>query len=181
MGKQTEAIKTFKLNDYPRGGYRCEIKPPLYIHGTLTDGEMIIGVNDSSQIKNKELSENEEIQSCFIKQKLLEDAGQLKETKFRNIINNSLIICTYGLSLGSTDSIYWEIIKDRLVKSDAIFIISIYDGDLQKYSDIYSSNKQSRIIKESFYINSKATKEEKDKINNRIIVEVNHPLFTNMK
>lgn len=52
MGNNPNLLNNFKLNGYPTS-YSSILEIPFYLHGTLEDGQMIIGVNDFSQIKMK--------------------------------------------------------------------------------------------------------------------------------
>ena len=94
----------------------CILELPFYLHGTLDDGEMIVGINDPSQIESEKLRKNTDLQDTLIKSNLLENAGQLHFQHFKDIINQSELICTYGLSLGASDAQYWEVIKQKLLE-----------------------------------------------------------------
>ncbi|MCI6705270.1 MAG: hypothetical protein MR458_09275, partial [Erysipelotrichaceae bacterium] len=95
---------------------------------------------------------------------------------FKTTIDNSEMICIYGLSIGSTDSYYWKIIKQRLLRSTSLLIIYQYE---KNYTNIhlYYTNALIEKTKRKFYVNSNATEEEIKKINDRIIVEINKKLF----
>ena len=170
------SINNLKISGQPGHGHFVHLESPFYIHGTLDDGEAVIGLNDSSQIKNEIFKENSEILDTLIKTKLLDLAGQLKFLKFKEIISQSDLICVYGLSIGATDSNYWEIIKKRLLTNKAILIIYFYDKDF-KYNHIKKTNFYIKKVKQFFYNNSNATQEEINLIEEKINVEFNNSLF----
>lgn len=169
-------LKNFRIKDYPNTSYSCLLDSPFYLHGTLDDGEMIIGVNDTSQIINSNLKDNEELGDVLIKTNLLNNAGQLHFEEFCNNVKNSDIICLYGLSVGKTDSCYWNFLKNRLVGTGAILIIYHYRKDF-KVNHITQKDRVIKEVKNNFYQNSNATDDEIRNIKNRIIVEINHQLF----
>lgn len=169
-------LKNFRIKDYPSTSYSCLLDRPFYLHGTLDDGEMIIGVNDTSQIINSNLKDNEELGDVLIKTNLLNNAGQLHFEEFCNNVRNSDIICLYGLSVGKTDSCYWNFLKNRLVGTGAILIIYHYRKDF-KVNHITQKDRVIKEVKNNFYLNSNATDDEIRNIKNRIIVEINHQLF----
>ena len=68
----------------------------LHIHGTLDDNEMLIGVNDETQIENAELLDNEYLKWVMIKPYLNIAIDQRKTERAKEIINKSGIICLYG-------------------------------------------------------------------------------------
>lgn len=81
----------------------------LHIHGTTTE-ELILGVNDISQIENEEFINNELYRQWLVKEELNKRFGQNKIQDARNIIDQSIIICVFGMSIGSTDKMWWEYI-----------------------------------------------------------------------
>lgn len=174
-GNNPNLLNDFKLNGYPTS-YSSILEIPFYLHGTLEDGQMIIGVNDFSQIKNEELKNSTELSDALFKSSLLNQAGQLHLEQFTSLINETEIICTYGLSIGRTDAYYWKIIKERLLKSKSILIIYYYDKTYVN-AHISLTNRITNQVKSKFYSNSEATDDEIERIKDRIMIEVNHELF----
>lgn len=173
--KESEFINAHILNT-PTKGYNIYIKNPFYLHGTLGD-DMVIGINDENQILNSKWSENEEARDILLKPRLLSQSGQQHMKKYKEIINSSSLICCYGLSIGETDKEYWIEIKQRLLKGDCLFIIYVHDNSLSN-NHIRSKKKLRDKYKESFYRNSECTDEEKELLKDKIIIEVNHDIFS---
>lgn len=174
-GSNLNVLQDFKIYGSP-SSYTCVLEKPFYLHGALGDGEMIIGVNDATQIDCDRFKDNSDLQAALIKSIMLESAGQLHFEKFVEIINSSELICTYGLSLGATDACYWEEIKKKLLTSNSILIIYQHDSQYTN-KHISLTAKYIKDVKKNFYAHSKASEEEIKKIDNRIIVEINHILF----
>lgn len=172
------AISTLKIAQYPNGSYNSHLLNPFYLHGTLDDGQMIIGIDNNEQIANVSLR-NDDFSYLMIKTNLLEESGYLHLEKFTQTINGSNVICIYGLSVGATDSTYWEIIKKRLLEDFTILVIYSYiAGYDQTQRHIAKDRRIREKIKNQFFENSNATDDEKNILKDKIIVEINHSLFT---
>lgn len=172
------AISTLKIAQYPNGSYNSHLENPFYLHGTLDDGQMIIGIDNNEQIANVSLR-NDDFSDLMIKTNLLEESGYLHLEKFTQTINGSNVICIYGLSIGATDSTYWEIIKKRLLEDFTILVIYSYiAGYDQTQRHIAKDRRIREKIRNQFFENSNATDDEKNILKEKIIVEINHPLFT---
>lgn len=89
--------------------YHHFIADILYIHGT-TKSEMVLGVNDENQISNTEFIKKELYRQLLIKEETSDHFDRSKIGKARTIIDNSVIICLYGLSIGQTDKMWWQYI-----------------------------------------------------------------------
>lgn len=150
----------------------------LHIHGSLEDNEMIIGVNDETQISNKELLNKEEFRWAFIKPYLNKAIGQRKTERAQNIIKNSKIICLYGLSIGITDNIWWEYIGEWLNREDDNLLM-IYNYD-QSYSEGHAVTRliYENQIRNVFLNNTKLDGRNKENVKHRIIVYNNQSVFS---
>lgn len=79
----------------------------INVHG-LINNDPILGVNDISQIANESFRKDGEIVELMVKG----EADRKTDHKWRkhacNIIQNSDIVCIYGMSLGDTDLFWWK-------------------------------------------------------------------------
>ena len=64
-----------KINGYPLQ-HKCSLGEPLYVHGTLSNHEMIVGIDNPSQILNPEFAANPMIRDSLIKSQILNLGGQ---------------------------------------------------------------------------------------------------------
>lgn len=94
----------------------------LHIHGT-TQNNVIMGVDNAEQIVNTELSKNTKLARTIIKPVINEKLKNLNDRTGISIINNSNIICVFGLSLGETDKTWWKIIGEWLKKGNNQLVI----------------------------------------------------------
>ena len=88
---------------------RDRINIPLHIHGTYLH-DLLLGVNDESQVANKSLLEERRLTQLFIKPKANSFSKTGIHESCENIIKNSRIIVIFGMSLGKTDASWWEMI-----------------------------------------------------------------------
>lgn len=96
-------------------------------HGTL-DKWPIIGVCDTRSIKNQELLKDPLFKATMQKSESITVSGELWRRTATDIIKNNQIICVFGMSLGETDSDYWEMITQWLTgSSDRQLIVFWYD------------------------------------------------------
>lgn len=152
----------------------------LHIHGELDGKEMILGVNDETQIKNIDLLESTDIRELLIKADLNSVIGQGKIEEAKKIIVESGIICLYGVSLGDTDKMWWKYIGDWMkASSNRILIIFDYNPKY-KGGHPYEDNRHKNKIKDRFLIQAgldNLNKNEDKKIKERILVGVNRNIF----
>ncbi|OAV72480.1 hypothetical protein Barb6_01083 [Bacteroidales bacterium Barb6] len=92
----------------------------LHIHGT-TEEHVILGVDNVGQIRNKELLSDEKINRAIIKPFITKKLNNLN--KGVSLIENSHIICIFGLSLGETDKSWWQTIGTCLKNKDVHLVI----------------------------------------------------------
>lgn len=81
-----------------------------HVHGTV-DREMVFGVNDDSQILKNDIFDcvNGDIyKNLLIKRNANQSYQENTDGRAENIINESNIIYIYGMSIGTTDRLWWE-------------------------------------------------------------------------
>lgn len=96
--------------------YMRTIGDVLHIHGT-TEAEMILGVNDENQITNKEFCQNSSDREVLIKKETNKRYHNGKEDEARQYIDESIVICVFGMSIGQTDKMWWQYICKWLIGS----------------------------------------------------------------
>lgn len=87
--------------------YVDKIGQIVYVHG-CSDKYPIMGVNDASQISNKELATDDRFVRYIVKPVLNQCLRQNNDTDADKLIEESTIICIYGMSLGETDKQWWN-------------------------------------------------------------------------
>ncbi|MBE5745293.1 MAG: hypothetical protein E7355_04070 [Clostridiales bacterium] len=156
------------------------IMPTIHVHGLL-EKYMIIGVNDKSQITNKDLSENPEVLAEIVKPIINKGLKMGYDTKATKAINQSDIICVYGMSLGATDCKWWELLAKWLsANTSKKLIILNYQPDCdiaRPYTWLRAKNK----IINKFLGYGTLTDSQKEKLDNQICVGINQNIFSYKK
>lgn len=83
----------------------------VHAHGRMAQ-HPVFGVNDESQIANKELLTIPDFANIMIKPKCVDGLGELWHDDANSLINSSSIICIFGMSMGKTDKIWFS----RIIK-----------------------------------------------------------------
>jgi hypothetical protein len=103
----------------------------LHIHGTL-DAEVIMGVDNKNQIVNPGFRDDSRFIRTIIKPEVNNALENLKTDKAYTLINKSNIIVLFGMSIGSTDSSYWEKIGEWIIRDPSHQLLIFYildEGD----------------------------------------------------
>lgn len=164
------------LSNHSNKDIRLKIGRVVHVHGYIEDS-MIMGVNDVSQILNKELSKNKNVIMELVKPEQNKNSQTTFDYQATNLINKSDIICTYGMSIGETDKKWWKIICDWL-KQNANRKLVILKHE-KKYSKRFTHNYRKYIspLKEKFLSFSGFEEAIKEKIRSQIYVGINHDVF----
>lgn len=152
----------------------------LHIHGTLNE-EMILGVNDIEQVNSIFLKNDAEFLDTFVKRRMNNSIGQRKTENAQKVIGESHIICIFGMSMGSTDKMWWEEIIKWLSTSDRNKLVIYYKGYEEKLNrklpanTIRLNNKLKREILEKGGANMESN--NLDKIKQQIFISYNANIF----
>lgn len=161
--------------EYNSSKYSLIIKKIRHIHGTI-DNNMILGVNDISQIDNQNFRKTGELLNHFVKPQMNIDAGTLRDERSKTEISSADLICIYGMSLGETDKVWWQLINKRLVNSGAVLIIFAVKEKIPLRRDYIAQTYKDKII-EKLLSYSSLTNEVKEKVKERIFVSINSEMF----
>lgn len=104
-----------------RNGVKYTLGKIKHIHG-YTNQNVVLGVNDSSQIRNKIFHNDIEISEMFIKHEANANQRHGIENECYNIIDEADVIYIYGSSLGETDIYIWKLLGKRLEEGKKIII-----------------------------------------------------------
>ncbi|MDE7070744.1 MAG: bacteriophage abortive infection AbiH family protein [Clostridia bacterium] len=155
--------------------YKVSMDSVEHIHGT-TSNNMLLGVNDSSQILSEDLKGSLKTLRSFVKTEMNLNAGTLRDEHCVSIIGKADIICIYGMSFGETDKYWWHIIGDRLIKSNAILVIFNVDEVIPSRRS-YAQIDNKDVIIEKFLSHLDIEETVKLNISKRIFVCLNSRMF----
>jgi len=111
----------------------------LHIHGTY-DKDMLLGVNDKSQILNESFRGIPKLVNLFVKPQANNFLKTGIDEKCEEIIYKSRILVVFGMSLGETDSKWWT------------RIIGYLENDLQRHLVIFIFNSNCNRVLPDLYV-----------------------------
>ena len=161
-----------------------EVNRLYHIHADLDSEELILGVNDSSQLSNESFRGDVTIESMLVKPTTTYQKEDMIDSACETLISKSDIICLYGCSMGLSDKKWWKLIADHLMNSSSFLL---------KYS--YAEEKPVRItdkvllekkLREEFEESIKELEGDDaskvyEKIKNKILVLPHYTLFNFLK
>lgn len=161
------------------GYYTSTLGEVLHIHGT-TNKELVLGVNDEDQIANKSFSAEPINKQCLIKKETNKSYRNGKIEEAREIIDESIIICLFGLSLGNTDKVWWRYIcgwlrEDR--KRRLIIYARVAAEEGRREAGRRKKFAWQREMQNRFRANAEISDEEWDELSEQIYVECNAEIF----
>lgn len=113
--------------------YGTEVHLVLHPHHTLdVDDTILVGLNDESQIANQTLCNDETFKENFIKPACNKMLSSGIEKQCSDVINNSNLFVVFGSSLGATDKLWWQKIANRMVNSNSLLLLFIYDHKMKR-------------------------------------------------
>lgn len=164
---------------HPNGRHKVILRGVEHIHGYY-DNRMILGVNDISQLKNKEFHRNEDVLEAIIKERCNKTYRHTIDDQFKKKIQQADLICVFGSSIGDTDKIWWESIGNRL-KSDIRMIIFTKGEEAISPRIGYKNSRTERKMRNLFLEKTKLSGQEKGKVSNNIYVALDSPIFKDLK
>lgn len=145
-----------------------------HIHGYL-DNDMVIGVNDTSQIKNESFHNNQDILESIVKSECNRANRSNIDKQFTGRINSANLICIFGSSIGSTDNKWWELIGERL-KSDCHLIIFTKGAEISPRIR-HMQARAERTIRDSFLSKTNLNEKEMETVERKIFIGLNSGIF----
>lgn len=164
------------LKDELKNDGTRDVGKVLHIHGYVEEN-MIMGVNDSSQILNVELANDIEIINEIIKPNQNRDARTNYEGKVMEVIRKSNVICVYGMSLGETDKKWWNYISEWLIRNTNNILVILTHQERYNKRFPFSQRKIIEPIVEKFLSFSELPRDQKEMIRKRIYIGVNNDVF----
>lgn len=118
-----------------------------HIHGTV-EMEAILAVNDESQINNARLQTNPLFLDTFIKSRINTRIGQNKIQKVDHILDESHVVCIFGMSIGDSDKVWWEKLISWLASDEKNKLVIYHKIN----EDVLQRRNPSRIIRIEYEI-----------------------------
>lgn len=147
----------------------------IHIHGTISDN-MVLGVNDVNQIANKNFQRDIEKKELLIKEEINKSYKNNRIQEARAAIDDSSVICVFGMSIGETDKMWWQYIAKWLQGSKARRLV-IFARDSEVARNSKYTNKCTREMTKQFKQNGSLAGVW-DQVESQIHVEVNADIFS---
>jgi hypothetical protein len=173
-----EKIINDKLDNLIIGSHHRNIGISLrgvhHIHGDI-DNRMVLGVNDKSQIDNKSLCEDQDVEETLVKVTCNQAIRDLADSRCAELISNANLICIFGSSIGDTDRHWWELIGKQLAKECRLLIFC--RGKKISPRRPQRQLQDERTIRNLFIEKAGIQESVKNGVANKIYVGVNTNLF----
>ncbi len=160
-------------------GYGTKVHPVLHPHHTL-NGTIIVGLNDESQIANQTLLGDEKFKEYFIKPACNKMLSFRTEDQCSDVINNSDLFVIFGSSLGATDKLWWQKIANRMVNSDSLLLLFIYNREMERTGRRLGSQKREIINNFVSHLEGYTDTQIED-IKRKTLVSFNSGIFDQLK
>lgn len=98
-----------------------------HIHMRLEDEDVIMGVNDDSQISGKEIL-TDELRAILVKPFINRQLQNLIDQRCLNLIDSAELVCLFGVSLGETDLLWWRRLGERFFNTNLRILLFTYDS-----------------------------------------------------
>ena len=137
----------------------------VYVHGRL-GSEILLGVDNISQIRNPFLQNDEELVYSIVKPISNRELESGQDEKAKELIETSNVIIIYGMSLGETDNSWWREIADWLLQGknseERFLIVYSCDGTTNR-SSARNAVRNQKEVRKKFLEAYGYELEEKDK------------------
>ena len=151
-----------------------EIGELVHVHG-YTDKDLIMGVNDASQIENEAFSQDETVLNELVKPRQNEIIKMNYDYRATQIINRSQIICVYGMSIGETDQKWWKLIMQWLQRDINNHLIVLRHRAPIRMVPVWRRFVES--TRNLLYTHGEVPAENQRVIANQIHIDVDHNIF----
>lgn len=168
--------KNLKIGHHIKNTNTVTLRGIEHIHGYV-DNRMVLGVNDVSQLKNKDFHQNLDVLEAIVKEKCNTAYGHTIDNLFKTKILHADFICIFGASLGDTDNMWWELIGKRLKNAEIPIIIFTKGEEVISPRIGYKNNRTKRKMRNYFLKKTKLSKEDMENLSDKIYVALDTGMF----
>ena len=106
-----------------------------HIHGDLAMQNVLMGVNDTSQIANEDIREDVRVKRMLVKPSTNDMLDNQRKTHLMSLLTNARVIVLYGASLGDSDLMWRAKLRDLLKAEKCYFLINEYQDGFDNIYD----------------------------------------------
>ena len=162
---------------YPEGysGHPVIYQGVKHVHGSLGEGGILLGVDHGEQIASAQCRQWDDVADLLLNPQANEGRGTLVDEECLSLIAGADVICLFGLSLGSTDQMWWTAIKKRFL--DNLEVILLYfHYDPAADSALKFDRRKERQARQHL-INALGLEGNQKEYDDRIFVTINSDMF----
>lgn len=154
-------------------GNRTSFGEIAHIHGDLEMRNVLMGVNDTSQIDNETLRDDVRVKRMLVKPLTNDLLDNLKEKRLLKVFDNAKVIVVYGASLGDSDLMWREKLRERLASEKCFFLINEYQEGFDNIYDQADAEDRAKVN----FISKLGLGDETEKYRNFVFVTVTRSMF----
>lgn len=174
--EQGKTVQPFASHVSSATRYTDSVGSVHHIHGTL-DGDLILGINDASQIDNPVLQTDDRLVDYIVKAEVNEALGEQRMETAKRIIDESDYIGVYGMSIGDTDLMWWQYLLAWMQKKDSRRLVLYIYTDPSDNPSGQEKLRQINMWKNVFLAQAGADAELAKKVRGQIIVVIRSKIF----
>ena len=171
-----KTVQSFDTHVSGSTRYTDSVGTVHHIHGTL-DGDLILGVNDASQINNPVLQTDSRLVDYIVKAEVNEALGEQRMETAKRIIDESDYIGVYGMSIGDTDLMWWQYLLAWMQKKDSRRLVLYVYADPSDNPSGQEKLRRINMWKNVFLAKSGADADLAKKVRSQIIVVIRSKIF----
>lgn len=118
-------------------GKQAYLNAVYHIHQRLQDDEILIGVNDVSQIANKKFHDNRLLCNMYVKPNTNAILGSGINQDCENIISNTNLFVVFGTSAGITDQRWWNLVCKKIINTNTRLLYFVHQAKKIPHQNLY--------------------------------------------
>lgn len=158
-------------------GRQAYLDSVYHIHQTLENDEILVGVNDVTQIANKKFHENRLLSNMYIKPNTNRLLGSGINADCETIIANANLFIIYGTSAGITDQNWWRLVCERIINSNARLIYFVHQTEKRPHQNLYFEEMKREEVSKLFEHAGLDVKQVLDTIIDKCFVSFSDKMF----
>lgn len=148
----------------------------VHIHGDLYN-DVVLGVDNRNQINTK-FNITQKTKMAFVKPEFNQNFDYRRVDKAIELINKNGVVCTFGLSLGESDRMWLDILKEWVLADEKHhWVYYVFDENVIPSYNYDVKIEREEEIKEMIYQKLNFTKEEIDVVKARIHIPISYKIF----
>lgn len=157
---------------FTSNNYSTFIKGSIHAHGTL-DFNLVLGLSNEEQFSEQFY---DTYKRFLLKQSLLSDSREELDNRNKTIINSSDIIIIYGMSIGETDTYFWNMIANHSVENNIPVIVYNYEVEFDRSNPIRMQRRYDE-FEQKIITNSGIAPDLEEKLKSNLITVIGKSIF----